>query len=84
MKMPAIGSVRGSHGECLSARCDLLVPVPGFGPLVVMVSVTGVAPAPAAIWVGLNAQVTVESGRLEQANVTAVANGPPVGVAVKL
>jgi hypothetical protein len=83
MMMPAIGSVSGSHGDRLSALCDLLVPVPVFGPAVVIVNDTGVAPAPAAICVGLNAQVTVASGRFEQANVTAVVNVPPVGVAVK-
>ena len=83
--MPAIGRVSGSHGARLSARCDLLVPVPVFGPAVAIVSDTGVAPAPAAICGGLNAQVTVASGRLEQANVTALVNvALPTGVAVKL
>ena len=83
--MPAIGNVRGSHGERLSARCDLLVPVPEFGPAVVIVTDTGVAPVPAAICAGLNAQVTVASGRFEQPKVTAVVNVPlPTGVAVKL
>ena len=83
--MPASGSVTGNHGERLSARCDLVVPVPGFGPIVVIVNDTGVAPAPVAICAGLNAQVTVASGKLEQAKVTGVVKvAPPTGVAVKL
>ena len=90
MMMPAIGSVSGSHGDRLSARCDLLVPVPVFGPLVVIVTATAVGPDPAAIFVGsvcpvLTTQATVESGRLEQPNVTSVVNVPDgEGVAVKL
>jgi hypothetical protein len=48
-----------------------------------MVTVTGVAPAPRAICVGLKLQLTVAS-RLLQAKVTAAANVPPPGVTVKV
>jgi hypothetical protein len=87
--MPAIGSANGSHGERLSARCCSADPVPVFGPLVLMVKETGVAPeVPAGIDAGLNAQldeVSVASvGENEQVNVTAVEKVVGAeGVAVK-
>jgi hypothetical protein len=55
-----------------------------LGPVVVMVTVTVVAAAPAAICVGLKAQLTVASGRPLQAKVTASVNVPPPGVTLKV
>ncbi len=92
--MPAIGTVNGSHGERLSARCCKAAPAPVFGPLVVMVSCTTVAPEPAKIFVGsvcpvLKAQASVGSlGAKEHApvpNVTScVKVEVPTGVAAKV
>jgi hypothetical protein len=86
--MPAIGSVTGSHGKRLSARRCKAAPAPVFGPLVVMVSETGipVAPAvPAAMDGGLKTQLAVVSGKPVQAKVTATPKVEvPNGVAVKL
>ena len=47
--MPAMGQMKLSHGERLLARRRMLGPVPVFGPVVFIVNVTEVAPAPAAI-----------------------------------
>ena len=82
----------------MSARCRNCDPVPWFGPVVVMVRVTGTAPVvPAAICVGmvwpvLKAQLAfvsvVSVGAKVQPKVTVLVNcGAPVGVvgvAVKL
>jgi hypothetical protein len=59
---------------------------PEFGPVVEIVSVTRVAPAPAAIDGGLNTQLApgrplVNSGKPEQAKLTAELNVPPAGAA---
>jgi hypothetical protein len=73
---PAIGNVNGSHGERLTARRRNCVPVPEFGPVVVIVIETVVADAPAAIDVGLKTQLMLVSvvsvGEKEQPNVTAL------------
>jgi hypothetical protein len=87
--MPATGNANGSHGECRSARCCSADPIPVFGPVVVMVKETAVAPeVPAAIVAGLNVQLDTLSvasvGENEQPNVTAPPNvAAPTGVAVK-
>ena len=87
---PAMGSVSGSHGERLAARWRN-DPFPVlFGPTVVMVIETGVAPAvPAGIVVGVKAQLlgvsVVSVGAKAQAKVTALAKvDDEVGVAVKV
>jgi hypothetical protein len=52
-----------------------------FGPAVVMVSVTGVVPDPAAIVAGLNPQLA-NAGNPEHAKLTAALNAvPPTGTA---
>ena len=83
---PTIGNVKGSQGERLSARCRNAGAGPVFGPFVVMVTDTGVAPAPAAIEVGLKTQAIVVSvGAKVQPNVTAAAKvvAGATGAAVK-
>ena len=85
MTMPASGNVNGSHGERFSALRCWGFTVPEFGPEVAIVRVTvwgDVAP-----WATvLKAQLTVVSGRLLQAKVTAAAKvvAPPVAVTVKV
>jgi hypothetical protein len=88
--IPASGKVRGIHGERLSAlrsvREQFLQPV--FGPEVLNVTVTvggGAAAVPAAICVGLKAQLTVASGSPLHAKVTALRNVEPLpAVTVKV
>ena len=66
-------------------RWTLIADALALGPEVVKVTVTACAPVvPAAICVGLNAQVTVASGKPPQAKVTASTNFPPTGVRVKV
>lgn len=86
---PAMGSVRGSHGEWLpdrlSARWRSSEPVPGFGPVDVMVIVTGVEVFPAAIDDGVNVQLAlvsvVSAGEKLQPKVTVLVNaGDETGV----
>src|SRR5260370_40455412 len=72
---PTMGNVKGSHGERLAARCRNSVPIPGFGPLVVIVNETGVAPVvPAAIDGGVKTQLlfvsVVSVGEKVQQNFT--------------
>ena len=56
-------------------------PTPKFGPVVEIVSVTAVVPAPTAIDDGLNSH-PVNSGRFSQAKLTAELNlTPPTGAA---
>lgn len=83
MTIPASGNVRGSHGIRLSARrLSLFAPPLLFGPVVLIVSVTGCGEGkPAAI--ELKEQVTVASGSPLQAKVTALVNVVPL-VAVTL
>ena len=88
---PARGKVSGSQGRRLSDRWRNWVPVPLFGPVLLMVIVTVDAPDPAAIVAdGLKAQrllVRVGSaGEKEvQLRFTALTNvDPEVGVAKKL
>lgn len=91
---PAIGSVNGSHGERLLARCCTAAPVPVFGPLVVMVICTSVAGEPAAIFVGSACPVLKAQAKVVSAGVKKQADDPnvtsfvkvavPTGVAVKV
>jgi hypothetical protein len=69
----------------LSTRRFLSEPEPPlFGPVVEIVTVTGVVPAPAAIEDGLKMQL-VKAGRFAQAKATApVKVEPPAGAAEKL
>ena len=88
---PARGKVSGSQGRRLSERRRNWLPVPLFGPLLVMVIVTVDALDPAAIVAdGLKAQLLLvrvgSAGAKEvQLRFTALANvNAEVGVAVKL
>jgi hypothetical protein len=76
--MPASGSDSGSHGERLSAlRRSFLTAPAVFGPVVLMVTVTGCGDvAPWAI--ELKEQLTVASGRPLQAKVMALVNVDPL------
>src|SRR5260370_5018128 len=86
-----MGNLKGSHGERWGARCRNSGPIPGFGPLVVIVNETGVAPVvPAAIDGGVKTQLlfvsVVSVGEKVQPNVTGLVKvaDPDVGVAMKL
>ena len=88
---PARGKVSGSHGRRLSERWRNRLPVPLFGPLLVMVMVTVDVPDPVAIVAdGLKAQLLLvrvgSAGEKEvQLRFTALTNfDAEVGVAVKL
>jgi hypothetical protein len=88
---PARGKVSGSQGRRLSERWRNVLPVPLFGPLVLMVIVTVDALDPAAIVAdGLKAQLLLvrvgSAGEKEvQLRFTALTNvDPEVGVAKKL
>jgi hypothetical protein len=75
---PAVQAVR-STAPTRGRDC-----VPKFGPVVAIVSVTVVVPAPAAIDAGLNPQL-VNAGKLAQPKLTAELNDPaPTGVAEKV
>ena len=87
---PARGKVSGSQGRRLSERWRNRVPVPLFGPVLLMVIVTVDAPDPAAIVAdGLKVQLLLvrvgSTGEKEQLRFTALTNFvPEVGVAKKL
>lgn len=68
----------------LRIRCLSELELPLFGPVVEIVSVTAVVPAPAAIEVGLKLQ-PVNAGKFAQLKFTApVKVDPPAGAAEKL
>lgn len=73
---PTVKAVRST-----ARGCDA---VPKFGPVVTIVSVTAVVPAPTAIDVGLNPQL-VNGGGFVQAKLTAELKvPPPTGAAEKV
>jgi len=75
---PEVGSLRFSLG---TGYWVPRIELPWYGPVVAIVSVTEVVPAPAAIDVGLKLQL-VSAGRFAHAKLTAPLNvAPPIGAA---